>query len=76
MIDYAIVGGPPADWADLEVSLDGVLQSEVIEANAREGWIRRYQRRNGALVFSSDSIAQETVNGEVKIFYKQNGKHL
>lgn len=42
-LDYAVVGGPPDDWADLEVIdlATGKTVDTVREVNTAEGWLVR-----------------------------------
>jgi hypothetical protein len=69
-LTYAKAGGPPKNWAKLEV-LEGDdvrPMAEVLEVNAAEGWCRRYMRGpDGKLLTNRGALVEEFVEGEFTI---------
>lgn len=39
---YAKSGGPPEDWANLRIYVNGIEHVEVIIADVRQGFVTRY----------------------------------
>lgn len=70
IIWYAKVDGPPRDWHRLKIwDLDRLRYvDEVIEANADEGWVLRYSRRDdGRLVVVGDELMRVQEHGRFAI---------
>ncbi len=69
-LTYAVVGGPPVNWHDLQV-LDrdtGAPIDGVVEVNTVEGWLIRYIRdEQGRLVSGAGKAAKERVVGNFMI---------
>jgi hypothetical protein len=69
-LPYAKAGGPPKNWAKLEVveGDDVRPMAEVLEVNAAEGWCRRYMRGpDGKLLSNGGALVEEFVEGEFTI---------
>lgn len=69
--DYCKAGGPPADWEDLHISVDGEECRHVIEASVGEGWARTYLlTEEGDLRVNpiTGRIRETTRRGEIKIW--------
>jgi hypothetical protein len=58
------------DGARLEISLDGIVQKEVVAFDREEGWVFRNKLRDGEVYVDGGEIARETVTGEVTVRWK------
>ena len=63
-LTHARVGGPPADWNNVEVCYDGKWSGEWIEVDAKEGWGIRFAKDAG------DDAKRETMMGAFSLCYK------
>jgi hypothetical protein len=70
VITYAKVGGPPDDWASLQVvDLDtGEPVERVVEVNASEGWLIRHKVDDtGHIETANGYIVWERLDGRFEI---------
>jgi hypothetical protein len=71
---YATVGGPPADWAELDVYRDGGLVEGCVEVNTVEGWaIIHKHDAHGRPVVKDGLIEQERVEGHFSLVWRAGG---
>lgn len=67
---YARAGGPPDNWAALEVvSANGDItpMANVIEVDTLKGWVVRYRSEGGRLVTENGALVTERVKGHFTI---------
>lgn len=70
MITYAKVGGPPANWQDLDIkNLDtGKPVRECVEINTEDGWALVYAHDDdGTLIIRDDEIVKKRIEGHFQI---------
>lgn len=68
-IGFAKVGGPPANWWECEVFLNGARLEHVIEADANKGYAIVLQSENGRFIMDETGthVATKEVKGEIEI---------
>lgn len=66
---YARVNGPPENWNLCLVRnlVTGDLIDDVVEVNAKEGWLRRYKQVNGQPVIRNGELVIEHIRGKFAI---------
>ena len=71
-LNYSVVGGPPADWNNVEICFDGKWSGDWIEVNAAEGWgIRFAKDADGEFLIEVDHYKRETVKGDFTLRYRE-----
>lgn len=73
VVTYFRAGGPPDNWADLEIRDPwGYKVWNVIEGNAAKGWLVRYkQGDDGLIIFKHGEAVTERVTGKFTIERKE-----
>lgn len=66
-IMYARSGGPPANWRDLEVLLNGKIIPQVFLVSALEGWLK-VRGKGGGMVTMRGNI-------EIRVRKRENPFH-
>lgn len=61
----------PEIGRSLNIWVDGVLQDKVIAFDRDEGFVERYQLRDGQMFAEGDEVAKETVTGEVVVSWRE-----
>lgn len=60
------------EWGEhIAVTLDGVVQDQVVAFDVEEGWVRRYCLKDGEPYIRRDEIATEYVRGNVELQLKE-----
>ena len=68
-LQYCKVGGPPDDWHNIEIWLNGKLsQGDWTEVNSGESWGIRYARNESEEFFlDGEHVAFERITGDFQI---------
>jgi hypothetical protein len=69
---YAAVGGPPHDWALLNVFLDGEQVRHIREVNTAEGWaLREVVDEQGQVRIKDGDIEVERHKGNYSLQWRE-----
>ncbi len=70
---HARVGGPPADWNNVEVFFDGERSGDWVDVEASEGWgIRFAKDASGQHIIDSGYARYEKVTGAFRLRYRES----
>ena len=71
-ITFAKVGGPPDDWNNLEILLDGKVINYVIEVDTEWGCATVFKlNEDGGVICDGEDFATETIFGNFEIRQKK-----
>ncbi len=73
-LNHARVGGPPADWHNVEIWFDGEWSGDWVDVNASEGWGVRFAKdAKGQHILDGNYVRYEKKTGAFRLRYKESG---